>query len=37
LHQEKALELARSAGYQKLALEFDKRLKVYRQMSGAMK
>ncbi len=36
-HEEKALELARTAGYQKLALEFEKRLKVYRRMSGATK
>ena len=36
-HEEKALELARTAGYQKLALEFEKRLKVYRRMSDATK
>jgi tetratricopeptide (TPR) repeat protein len=36
-HEEKALELARTAGYQKLALEFEKWLKVYRQMSGGTK
>ena len=34
-HEEKALELARAAGYQKLVLEFEKRLKVYRRMSDA--
>jgi hypothetical protein len=32
-HEEKALKLARAAGYEKLALEFEKWLKVYKGLS----
>jgi len=34
-HEEKALKLARAAGYEKLALEFEKRLKVYKGLSNS--
>jgi tetratricopeptide (TPR) repeat protein len=35
LHEEKALELARAAGFETLAKEFEKWLKVYKQLSNA--
>ena len=35
--EEKALELARAAGYQKLSVEIEKWLRVYRQMSDSPK
>jgi len=34
-HEEKALKLARAAGYEKLALEFEKYLKVYEGLSNS--
>jgi len=34
-HEEKALKLARAAGYEKLAQEFEKWLKVYKQLSNS--
>ena len=34
-HQEKALKLARTAGYEKLAQEFEKWLKVYKRLSNS--
>ncbi len=37
LSEEKALELARAAGYQKLAQEFTKRLKIYKQLDNSSK
>ncbi len=37
LFEEKALELARAAGYQKLVQEFNKRLDIYKQLSGPLK
>ena len=37
LHEEKALELARAAGYQKSAQEFEKRLELYRRLSDSPK
>ncbi len=37
LFEEKALELARAAGYQKLVQEFNKRLNIYKQLSGSLK
>jgi tetratricopeptide (TPR) repeat protein len=35
LSEEKALDLARAAGYQKLAQEIEKRLEIYKQLSGS--
>jgi tetratricopeptide (TPR) repeat protein len=37
LFEEKALQLARAAGYQKLVQEFNKRLDIYKQLSGSLK
>lgn len=37
LHEEKALKLARAASREKLAQEFEKRLKVYKQLSNSLK
>jgi tetratricopeptide (TPR) repeat protein len=37
LFEEKALELARAAGYQKLMQQFNKRLDIYKQLSGSLK
>jgi len=34
-HEEKALELARAAGYETLTKEFEKWLKVYKQLSSS--
>jgi Flp pilus assembly protein TadD len=34
-HEEKALDLARAAGYEKLAQEFEKWLKVYKGLSNS--
>ncbi|MFZ2146193.1 MAG: tetratricopeptide repeat protein [Sedimentisphaerales bacterium] len=36
LSEEKALDLARAAGYQKLAQEIEKRLEIYKQLSGSV-
>jgi tetratricopeptide (TPR) repeat protein len=35
LSEEKALELARAAGYQKLAQEITKRLEIYKQLANS--
>ena len=37
LSEEKALKLARAAGYQKLAQQIVKRLEIYKQLSGSLK
>jgi len=35
LHEEKTLELARAAGFETLAKEFEKNVKVYQQLSSS--